>query len=562
MTRRNALSVAIFILLISQQAFPQAPSLPEHIRQFDADLSSIETFYPIEWSEHGCTRYSAFLAEEKASLSKIDRSKMDIDGQIDFDLLANYLESRQNDIDLMKAQNAEMRGLVPFQDEAAALEEARVATHPTGPEESAKILQKILEETQAAHAAFDKSVETGNGKPSASLARRSANRINGVSNVLGRWYREFDGFVPSFSWWCKRPFDDLKKALADYSRDLRQKGAGFVEGQDAPLVGDPIGREAYVKQMKTEMLGMTPEEMIAHAEKDAEWCHTELKKAAKEMGFGDDWKKALDKVKQDHGEPGEQAATVTKLENEVIDFVTAKKLVTVEPITRETWTWTMTSTQDEKTWPFPTYGFYKVMVPYATEEMDEKTKEQVFRGNGIHFLRNVVPHELIPGHHLQGLEASKYAGYRSRFSTPFLIEGWAFYWELRLWDLGWAKSPEDKIGMLFWRLHRCARVIVSTKFHLGLMTPPEMINYLIEEVGHEPEMAKAEVRRYLAGDYSPLYQCAYQVGALALKDLHDEIVVKDHMSERLFHDTILKQGAIPVSLIAVKLRSMVKSGRK
>jgi hypothetical protein len=532
MPGRYALALTVFAFVLVQSALCQTPAMPDRIRQFDADLSSIETFYPISWSEAGCRRFSTFFAKEKAGLAGIDRAHLDIDGQIDYDLLANYIESRENEIALTRAQNIEMKGLVPFQDE-----------------------------TMEASSAFSKAISSAHDKPSPSVSLRASRRIDRIVGTLSRWYREFDGFVPSFSWWCKKPFDDLKTALTAYSKDLRQRGAGFVEGQDPPLIGDPVGRDAYVRQMKTELLDMTPEQMIARSEKEAEWCHEELKKASREMGFGDDWKKALEKVKQDHGPPGEQAATVTQIENEVIDFVLKRDLVTIEPIIRETWTWTMTSTQDEKTWPFPTYGFYKVMVPYATADMDESTKEQVFRGNGIHFLRNVVPHELIPGHHLQGLMAAKYAGYRSRFATPFLIEGWAFYWEMRLWGLGWPQSPEDRIGMLFWRLHRCARVIVSTKFHLGQITPPEMIDYLIKEVGHEPEMAKAEVRRYLAGDYPPLYQCAYQVGALALMDLHEEIVVKDHMSEKLFHDTILRQGSIPVSLIARKLRSMVESGK-
>jgi len=533
--------------------------MPDLIRQFDADMTSLETFYPVDWSGAGCGRYSAFVHEELQRLNKIDRTHLDTDGQIDWDLLSAYLQSRQDAIALTEAQNKEMQGLVPFQDEAVGLEEARVATHPKSPEESAKVLQSLVDSTARVQATFSQAMDSGKGTPSAALAYRASKRIDRISGVLSGWYREFDGFVPSFAWWCKKPFEDLQKALAAYSKSLRERGAGFTEGKDAPLIGDPIGREAFVRQMNTELLGLTPEQMVDRAERDAVWCHDELKRASAELGFGDDWKKALQKVKLDHCSPDDQVATICRIENEVIDFVTKRKLVTVEPLFRETWSWTMTSTQDEKVYPYPVYGGYKVMVPYASVDMDQKTKEQVFSGNGVHFLHNVIPHELIPGHHLQGLAAAKYASYRNRFSTPFLIEGWAFYWELRLWDLGWSKSPEDRMAMLFWRLHRCARVILTTKFHLGQTTPDEMVKYLTDEVGHEPEMAKAEVRRYLAGDYPPLYQCAYQVGAFALKDLHDEIVVKGHMSEQLFHDTVLKQGAIPVSLIARKLRSMLIS---
>ena len=109
------------------------------------------------------------------------------------------------------------------------------------------------------------------------------------------------------------------------------------------------------------------------------------------------------------------------------------------------------------------------------------------RGNNIHFSRATVHHELIPGHHLQGFMARALQRATAGCSrTPFLVEGWALYWEMLLWDLGFATSPEDRVGMLFWRMHRCARIIFSLKFHLGEMTPRRSaIDFLVDRVGHE-----------------------------------------------------------------------------
>ena len=74
---------------------------------------------------------------------------------------------------------------------------------------------------------------------------------------------------------------------------------------------------------------------------------------------------------------------------------------------------------------------------------------------------------------------SRYQSHRRQaFGTPFWTEGWALYWELMLWDLDFARSPEDRVGMLFWRMHRCARIIFSLSFHLEQMTPQECIDYL------------------------------------------------------------------------------------
>ena len=58
-------------------------------------------------------------------------------------------------------------------------------------------------------------------------------------------------------------------------------------------------------------------------------------------------------------------------------------------------------------------------------------------------------------------------------------------------ELGWPRGPEDKVGMLFWRMHRCARIVVTIKFHLGDMEPQEMVDYLVDVVGHERSATSA-----------------------------------------------------------------------
>ena len=38
---------------------------------------------------------------------------------------------------------------------------------------------------------------------------------------------------------------------------------------------------------------------------------------------------------------------------------------------------------------------------------------------------------------------------RAIFSSGVFVEGWALYWEMRLWDLGFPKTAEDRVGFLF-----------------------------------------------------------------------------------------------------------------
>ena len=162
-------------------------------------------------------------------------------------------------------------------------------------------------------------------------------------------------------------------------------------------------------------------------------------------------------------------------------------------------------------------------------------------------------HELVPGHNLQGFMGARYRTYRSPFNTSFFGEGWALYWEMLLWDLGFPRGPEDRMGMLFWRAHRAARIIFSLKFHLGEMTPQQAIDLLVNRVGHERANATAEVRRSFNGSYSPLYQAAYMVGGLQFRALHRELVASGRMSDRAFHDAILQGGRMPVEMVRARL---------
>ena len=186
------------------------------------------------------------------------------------------------------------------------------------------------------------------------------------------------------------------------------------------------------------------------------------------------------------------------------------------------------------------------------------------RGNNPYFSRATVHHELIPGHHLQGFMAARYKTYRSVFSTPFWSEGNALYWELLLWDLNFpaysvsgTRDPKEiaanKVGMLFWRMHRCARIIFSMSFHLEKMTPQECIDLLVNKVGHERDNATAEVRRSFDGSYGPLYQIAYLIGGLQQYAMHKELVDSGKMTNRQYNDALLKENRIPIEMIRASI---------
>jgi uncharacterized protein (DUF885 family) len=122
-----------------------------------------------------------------------------------------------------------------------------------------------------------------------------------------------------------------------------------------------------------------------------------------------------------------------------------------------------------------------------------------------------------------------------------------------LWDHGFQVSPEDRLGALFWRMHRSARIIFSLSFHLGKMTPEQAIQFLVDTVDFERANAEAEVRRSFNGSYPPLYQIGYMIGGLQIRALHHELVDSKTMSDREFHDAILQGGPMPITMVRARL---------
>jgi uncharacterized protein (DUF885 family) len=300
------------------------------------------------------------------------------------------------------------------------------------------------------------------------------------------------------------------------------------------------------------MIPYTPEELLAIADKEYAWCEAELKKASRELGFGDDWLKAVEHVKDLHVDPGKQTDLIRDLALEAIDFVQKRDLVTVPPLAVESWRMQMMTPERQLVNPFLTGGEV-ISVSFPTAGMSHEQKMMSMRGNNVHFARATVFHELIPGHHLQGFMTARYRTHRAPFSTPFWGEGWSLYWEMLLWDMDFAKTPENKIGMLFWRMHRAARITFSLNFHLGKMTAQESIDYLVKRVGHEVDNATAEVRRSLSGQDGPLYQAAYMLGGLQIRSLHKDLVGSGKMTNRTFHDAVLMENRIPIEMVRASL---------
>ncbi|MCL4220194.1 MAG: DUF885 family protein [Phycisphaerales bacterium] len=557
--KRPHWSVALLAIVLScapacaQELSPDS-SLAPLVRQYQADDQSVRTFFDLRWSGARFDAQEQLARRRLAELSAVPFDSLDATARADAVLLRSLLEDSLASIALDRTRLEEMRPLLPHLPLIEQIEAARSEMAPLDPSALAGHFSDIPEQIRQVRARIIRPGDTAGEASivvSPTLALRAAAASEDALDKLERWNRHYRDFVPEFAWWMDKPLAAARDALRDYHHFLRADLAGQPGEPGDPLVGDPVGRERLAQELRREMIAYTPEELIAIGQRELAWCQAEMRAAALEMGLGDDFRAAIEKVKQQHVPPGEQPGYVTRQAREAIDFV--DELVTVPDLCAQLWRTQMIPTHDQRIWPFAAYGDAVVMVSYATDEMDTADKLMSMRGNNRHFTRLVVPHELIPGHHLQRFMHDRVRPYRRAFETPFFVEGWALYWEFELWDRGYARSPEDRVGMLFWRSHRAARIITSLQFHLGQMSPEQWIDFLVTQVGHERASATSEVRRSINGMYSPLYQVAYMIGGIQVRALRDEVVGQGRLGQREFNDALLQQGPIPVEMIRAQM---------
>ena len=548
--RSRVVMVAISLLILGRASaqeddeFVPCQVMPQLITNYDADRASLRIAYTVEYSPERRERFEKLDRDYLDRLSKIDFNSLSQECQVDYIL---FKRDREEQLRLAQAEEsavAKVSKWFPFAEEIYGEEQFRRDGSEI-PDSKAialryaditKQIKTLREQVQADEQLDVVDVYT------------AGNIIAGLKTALQSAYEFYNGYDPLYTWWVPMPYEHLVSELDDYAADFEHKlASGRLQMDESGIVGKPVGRDELIKLLQHSFIPYTPEELIDIAMKEFEWCDAEALKASREMGFGDDWKAAQEKVKETYVPAGGKPALIRRLFNESLDFIKGHDLVTIDPLAEEVWGLRMMSPERQLINPFFTGGT-SISISYPTNTMEVEDRMMSMRGNNPHFSRATVHHESIAGHHYQRMMTNRYRSYRS-FGTPFWTEGWALYWEFLLYDMDFPQSPEDRMGMLFWRMHRCARIIFSLNYHLGNWTPQECVDFLVDRVVFERANAEAEVRRSFGLRITPLYQLAYMMGGLQFSGLKQELVDSGKMSIKEFHDAVLRLNAMPVEMV-------------
>jgi uncharacterized protein (DUF885 family) len=162
-------------------------------------------------------------------------------------------------------------------------------------------------------------------------------------------------------------------------------------------------------------------------------------------------------------------------------------------------------------------------------------------------ISNTSIHEAYPGHHLQ-LDTARRHRSLTRLLTdaPEFVEGWGMYSELMMREQGFDDEPRFRLIMHTDAIWRACRIILDIRMHRGEIGVDEATDFLVEHTSFERPQASAEVGWYT---YRPTYPLSYLLGRTLLLNLRsdEERRLRDRFSLKGFHDTLLRNGSLPIS---------------
>jgi uncharacterized protein (DUF885 family) len=169
------------------------------------------------------------------------------------------------------------------------------------------------------------------------------------------------------------------------------------------------------------------------------------------------------------------------------------------------------------------------------------------REHNFSSISNTSIHEAYPGHHLQLAVANDNPSLtRLQADAPEFVEGWGMYSEQMMREQGFDAAPNFRLNMHTDAIWRAVRIILDVRMHRGEIGIEDAIAFMVEQTSFEEANARAEVRRYT---YTPTYQLSYLLGKVMLLGLRadEQTRLGDAFSLRDFHDTLLRNGSLPIS---------------
>ena len=177
----------------------------------------------------------------------------------------------------------------------------------------------------------------------------------------------------------------------------------------------------------------------------------------------------------------------------------------------------------------------------------------------LYELPALTAHEAVPGHHLQIALARELVGvpaFRRNYYATAFGEGWGLYAERLAGEAGLYETPYERFGALSYEMWRACRLVADTGMHWFGWSRAEGEACFRENSALAELNIKTEVTRYIGW---PGQALGYKIGEITIRELRAEAEAElgADFDIRAFHDLILSEGAMPLSLLEMRVKDWI-----
>ncbi|WP_028768938.1 DUF885 domain-containing protein [Shewanella fidelis] len=266
-------------------------------------------------------------------------------------------------------------------------------------------------------------------------------------------------------------------------------------------------------------------------------------------------KQLIDKLSAKHVKRDDFVDEVRAQIPELVDFVKAKDLVTLDPnkplVVRETPAYMRgyAGASISAPGPYEKSGntYYNVT---PLDGMSDESAESYLREYNHWILQVLNIHEAIPGHYTQLVYSNESPSLiKSLFGNGAMVEGWAVYTERMMLEQGYGNfEPEMWLMYYKWNLRVICNTILDYSIQVKGMTEAQALDLMMNEAFQQQAEAEGKWRR---ATLSQVQLTSYYSGYREIYDFREEYkaLKGDDFDLKAFHEEFLSYGSAPVKYI-------------
>ena len=182
----------------------------------------------------------------------------------------------------------------------------------------------------------------------------------------------------------------------------------------------------------------------------------------------------------------------------------------------------------------------------------------------LYTIPSLTVHEAVPGHHLQGSLNNELGDSIPQFRKDLYLsaygEGWGLYAEFLAEEMGMYTTPYEHFGKFTYEMWRACRLVVDTGIHAKGWSRQQVVDFMSENTALSFHEIQTETDRYISW---PGQALSYKIGELKIRELREKAMsqLKNKFDIREFHEVILNQGTVTLSILESRINAFIKKTR-